>query len=52
MMVIPFDPTPRLIGLDAEPEATVVPFTFTVDVASVTTGVTDTLVVPLGTDDV
>ncbi len=52
IVVMVFEPTARLIGADAEPLATVVPFTVTVAVASLTVGVTVTLVVAFETDAV
>ena len=51
-IVIVFAPTERFNVPEAVPDATVVPFTFTVDVASVTVGVTVTFDTPLETDDV
>lgn len=51
-IVIAFEPTARLMGLDADPELTDAPLTVTVAFASVTVGVTETLVTLLATDDV
>ncbi len=51
-VVIVFEPTARAIGADADPLATVVPLTMTVAVASLTVGVTVTLVVAFETDAV
>ena len=48
-VVIVFAPTLKVIGLDAFPLVTVVPFTVTVEAGSVVVGVTVMLVVALGT---
>ena len=50
MVVIVFGPTASAIESEALPEATVVPFTVTVAVASATVGVTVRLVTALATD--
>ena len=48
-MVIVFAPTDKGMAADADPEVTVVPFTFTVAVGSTVVGVTVTDVVALVT---
>ncbi len=51
-VVIVFVPTLRLMEPEAVPDVTVVPFTFTVAVASLTVGVAVIVLTPLATEAV
>ena len=49
MVVIVFDPTFKAIGLEAVPDVTAVPFTFTVEVDTAVVGVMVMVAAPLTT---
>ena len=51
-VVMVFGPTFKAIGAEAVPEATVVPFTFTVDVGTAVTGVMVMVAAPFTTSSV